>query len=349
MHKTENYLGYILKGNPDTDKKNNDTKYSVNVMPDETKNNNDFIFIEETVITGNTEPGLINELAEITFSKAKARIMLNFFDKGKEYDQTITTETIGLQIKPMGDDMIYKWILKGLINIRKRFPLNYKEQYINHKGLCSILGIDENQYLFNASILQEDGFIETQNTDEYNLRNGGIYITSYGVNELNFISGPKTPLSDDTKFKIQSKLYGKKDLGDPKYNMTISFAGEDKSIAEELSVKLKGRSISVFLDSYEKEMDWDIDFYDYLNYIYSESARFCILLISVNYANKIWIDHEKRIVQARAFRENSDYILPVRIDDSQMPGLPETIGYIKYNNNTDNIVELAIRKLNESY
>ena len=51
--------------------------------------------------------------------------------------------------------------------------------------------------------------------------------------------------------------------------MAISYAGEDKSIAEEIYADLKKRNISVFLDSYEKKVDFDIDFHDYLNYIYT--------------------------------------------------------------------------------
>lgn len=73
------------------------------------------------------------------------------------------------------------------------------------------------------------------------------------------------------------------------------------------------------------------------------------MLISDNYANKLWIDHSSKVAQARAFREKREYILPVSIDDTKLPGLPESIGYIKYGNNSDKIVELAIRKLNESY
>jgi hypothetical protein len=50
--------------------------------------------------------------------------------------------------------------------------------------------------------------------------------------------------------------------------------------------------------------------------------------VSESYARKLWTRHELQQAQARAFRENREYILPLRIDDTEIPGLNATIGYI---------------------
>jgi len=57
-------------------------------------------------------------------------------------------------------------------------------------------------------------------------------------------------------------------------------------------------------------------------------AYYCVIFISRHYSQKLWTNHERRSAQARAFRENREYVLPARFDDSAIPGIPETIGYI---------------------
>jgi len=39
-------------------------------------------------------------------------------------------------------------------------------------------------------------------------------------------------------------------------------------------------------------------------------------------------------------------ILPIRLDDTQIPGLPETVGYVAYDESKiEKIVEMVIKKL----
>lgn len=52
------------------------------------------------------------------------------------------------------------------------------------------------------------------------------------------------------------------------------------------------------------------------------------MFISKEYSQKLWTNHERRSAQARAFIENREYILPARFDDTEVPGLPPTVGYI---------------------
>jgi hypothetical protein len=37
---------------------------------------------------------------------------------------------------------------------------------------------------------------------------------------------------------------------------------------------------------------------------------------------------ERKSVQARALRENQEYILPARFDSTEIPGIRETLGYV---------------------
>ena len=85
--------------------------------------------------------------------------------------------------------------------------------------------------------------------------------------------------------------------------------------------------ISVFYDEFEEASLWGRDLYDYLFDLYHNRARYCVMFISESYAAKLWTTHERKAAQARAFQGHMDYILPVRLDDTAIPGLPSTIGY----------------------
>jgi TIR domain len=70
------------------------------------------------------------------------------------------------------------------------------------------------------------------------------------------------------------------------------------------------------------------------------------MFLSANYARKAWTSHERRNAQAGAFRENREYILPLRLDDTSIPGIPETVGYVDLRHTTiEKVVEMLETKL----
>ena len=112
------------------------------------------------------------------------------------------------------------------------------------------------------------------------------------------------------------------------FDVALSFAGEDRRYVEEVAAALLDMGLRVFYDKYEKVSLWGRDLYVHLRDIYENRARFTVMFISKYYADKLWTNHERQSAQARAFRECREYILPVRFDDTEVPGLTETIGYI---------------------
>jgi hypothetical protein len=131
-----------------------------------------------------------------------------------------------------------------------------------------------------------------------------------------------------------------------KYELAISFAGEDRQVVENIAHLLKERGISVFYDDYEKADLWGKDLYEYLADVYSTHARYCIMLISEHYSKKLWTNHERRNAQERAFKAHEEYILPVRLDDTAIPGVRDTIGYIDLRNTSvEDLVDLIEQKL----
>jgi hypothetical protein len=112
------------------------------------------------------------------------------------------------------------------------------------------------------------------------------------------------------------------------YDVCLSFAGEDRVYVERVANCLTSKGIRVFYDKYERVELWGKDLYSHLDYVYRHAGKYCVVFVSKQYASKLWTNHERRSAQARAFSENREYILPARFDDTAIPGLPETVGYL---------------------
>jgi len=112
------------------------------------------------------------------------------------------------------------------------------------------------------------------------------------------------------------------------YDVCLSYATEDRTYVDQVAKILQDHHVRVFYDRYEKENLWGKDLYQHLAHVYRDSARFCVVFVSAAYASKLWTMHELASAQERALRENSEYVLPARFDDTELPGLSSSILYI---------------------
>lgn len=115
---------------------------------------------------------------------------------------------------------------------------------------------------------------------------------------------------------------------DRPYDVALSFAGEDRDLARKLADLLKERGVTAFYDEDETASLWGKNLYEHLADVYSEKARYCVMFVSQHYVRKRWTNHERENAQARAFRERQEYILPLKLDDTSIPGLPDTVGHV---------------------
>jgi hypothetical protein len=113
-----------------------------------------------------------------------------------------------------------------------------------------------------------------------------------------------------------------------RYDVCLSFASENRPYVKQVADELTSLGVRVFYDTYEDAALWGKDLYTHLDDIYANAARFCVLFASAAYARKVWTNHERAAAQARAIEQHAEYILPARFDDTKIPGLRSTIGYI---------------------
>jgi hypothetical protein len=113
------------------------------------------------------------------------------------------------------------------------------------------------------------------------------------------------------------------------YDVAISFASEDRAVAEEVVDLLVHKNIKVFRDEYRSADAglWGKDMVDHLVNLYARKSRYCVMLISQNYPLKSWTKAERTSAHERALRDPEEYILPVQLDDREVPGVRQAKGF----------------------
>ena len=134
------------------------------------------------------------------------------------------------------------------------------------------------------------------------------------------------------------------------YDVALTFAGEDREYVEKVAGCLEQNGIKCFYDKNEEVNLWGKNLYDHLNDIYKNRAKYCVMFISRHYKEKLWTNHERKAAQARAFKEREEYILPVRFDNTEIPGINGTDFYIDGTKNTpEDICKKIVKKLCKDY
>lgn len=130
------------------------------------------------------------------------------------------------------------------------------------------------------------------------------------------------------------------------FEIALSFAGEDRAYVDQVANLLRSSGVKIFYDRFEESSLWGKNLYDYLSDVYQNKALYTIMFISKHYADKLWPTLERQSMQARAFQEHVEYILPARFDDTLIPGVLPTTGYISLANRPPlDFVKLIHKKL----
>lgn len=108
------------------------------------------------------------------------------------------------------------------------------------------------------------------------------------------------------------------------YDFALSFAGENRELAESLNSKLLEREISVFYDKNEQHRILAFNVEDYLAPIYNSEADFILVLVSKDYPKKIWTKFESEQFKQR-FGENA--IIPIWHSDTDTSIFDESRKY----------------------
>src|SRR5439155_17868190 len=114
------------------------------------------------------------------------------------------------------------------------------------------------------------------------------------------------------------------------YDVAFSFAGEDRHVVEPLANRLKQQNVSVFYDRDKQAQIWGENLQEVLTDVYLKQAQFCVMFISRAYAEKMWTRHERRAAMSRALEQKGAYILPIRLDNTELEDLLPSVAYINF-------------------
>lgn len=132
-----------------------------------------------------------------------------------------------------------------------------------------------------------------------------------------------------------------------RFDVAISFAGTSREEAERLAHLVRDAGFSVFYDGFYGAELWGKNLTEFFDEIYRKRSRYCVMFISEDYRDRAWTIHERRSAQARALQEKGqEYILPIKVDDTELPGMLPTIGHVSLRaHGIDEIAQMLIEKL----
>jgi hypothetical protein len=179
---------------------------------------------------------------------------------------------------------------------------------------------------------------EQSNQTEQQIENLGLPVRKRAAAPSTQAQTPPNNAKPDRKTITVSK----------EYDVALSFAGENRAYVEEVAGILQVAGVKVFYDKFETVQLWGQNLADHLGEVYGKRSRFVVMFVSTHYPLKAWPTHERQSAQARAIKENKIVLLPARFDDTEIPGLPATTGYIDLKNTAPNeLAELIKQKLRE--
>jgi len=130
------------------------------------------------------------------------------------------------------------------------------------------------------------------------------------------------------------------------FDLAISFAGSERDYARTIAEILINNELKVFLDELYEAKLWGKNLIESLCDIYEYKAKYCLIIVSKEYCDRIYTNIERRAALDRAIETKEEYILPVIIDNSWIKGLPKSTAYIDLRKKSCvSICELVIDKI----
>jgi hypothetical protein len=201
----------------------------------------------------------------------------------------------------------------------------------------------------NEQVAEYNGTLEPAARGAVSQRRAELGRTKADVEALGFkvrdtgLSAPSQSMEPSARL---ARRTARREKARRKYDVALSFAGEDRTYVEAVANELSRMGVSVFYDGFEQVNLWGKDLAEHLGHVYGEDARFTVIFASRHYAAKAWPSHEKSFALSRHLRGETGRILPVKFDATEIPGVPATLGYLDLRALTpEKLAELVRQKI----
>ncbi|WP_167977660.1 toll/interleukin-1 receptor domain-containing protein [Lentzea indica] len=126
------------------------------------------------------------------------------------------------------------------------------------------------------------------------------------------------------------------------FDVAPSFAGEDRAVVLPIVRRLRELGVRVFYDEDHTAKLWGVNLVDQLPEIYGNRVRYVLLFASKHYVAKKWTKIERQAAQARALEQAEEYVLPIRLDDTEVPGMSSTVAYLDLRRHSVDVISQAV-------
>jgi hypothetical protein len=119
-----------------------------------------------------------------------------------------------------------------------------------------------------------------------------------------------------------------KESGHLEFDVLLSFAGPERDYARAIHDIGIANGLRIFLDEEWQHEIWGKNLVEYLDHTYRERGGYVLVLISAAYSERAFTRVERRAALDRMIQEKGEYILPVKVDDTWIEGLPRSTAYL---------------------
>lgn len=194
-----------------------------------------------------------------------------------------------------------------------------------------LMGLKEWLPRVNQEVSQHNASLEAEVRRRVQQRRQDLRKTETDLSALGYAlhtQSTGTPAASPSRDVVLGQRKAQRGSKRREYDVALSFAGENREFVEQVADQLLQLGITVFYDRYEQVDLWGKDLAAHLGAVYSKDAHFVVIFASRAYADKAWPNHERQFALSRNLTGERDRILPVRLDDTEIPGVPGTIGYL---------------------
>ena len=151
-------------------------------------------------------------------------------------------------------------------------------------------------------------------------------------------------LSKVDQMNTKSDESGNLDPIDDHYEIALSYASEQRDYVKRVAAELEKAGVKLFYDEFADL--WGEDLTTKLAWVYGKGSKYIVVFVSQEYISKSWTNHEREHMLAGRINRQDRSVLPIKFDEVELPGLANSISYLKAANHTPKeIAEKIIRKL----
>ncbi len=133
------------------------------------------------------------------------------------------------------------------------------------------------------------------------------------------------------------------------FDFAMSFSGECRTRAEELAELLSAKGALVFYDNFFRAHLLGKRLDNEFSQVFGYETRFFVPFVSADYTQKHWPQYEWSVAKREAEKRREEFILPLRVDDSPLVGLSDTVSYLDLRRTgLEEVADILLQKLERS-